>query len=104
MKIRSEKHMKESGWVKDEHGTWVAPHEKGIQVARYDTNGKKERVNIAEERRELGGREENEPLGPGWVKVRVPDEGAQVSAFMRVGLSQKEAELAASPNKLFRGR
>jgi hypothetical protein len=105
MKIRSEKHMKESGWVKDANGTWVAPHEKGIQVARYDANGKKERINIVEVRTEIGGhRDDDEPLGPGWIKVPVPDKGAQVAAFIRAGLSTKEAELAANPSKLFRGR
>jgi len=102
MKIRSEKHMKESGWVKDANGTWIAPHEKGIQVARYGKDGKK-LTDLNEELTNLGGRDDSEEtLGPGWVKVPVPDKGAQVSAFMRVGLSQKEAELAANPSKLFR--
>jgi hypothetical protein len=117
MKIRSEKHLRESGWVKDEHGTWIGPGQAGIRVARYDANGKK-RVNIDEEgcgrvdnrvnleeaqRTELGGHTEELPSG--WVKVpRLPDTGEQVSAFIRAGLSTKEAELAANPSKLFRGR
>jgi hypothetical protein len=90
--------MKKSGKWKLVNGEWV--------VGAAEAAAIKETVNLVEaQRRELGGHHDSEePLGPGWVKVPVPDFGAQVSAFMRAGLSQKEAELAANPNKLFRGR
>ena len=112
MKIRSEKHMKESGWVKDANGTWVAPHEKGLQVARYDANGKKlvsldeegcgrvtgSCVNLVEgDRTELGSHAEhsNRTLP---TEKEIIDQ--QVHAYQKAGLSHAEAMLAANPQQL----
>lgn len=90
MKIRSEKHMIESGWTKDTHGTWIAPHENGIQVARYDASGKRERVNLVETRQEVGGddrRANDSPTGA----TKKDIENSQLHAFQRIGLSRAEA-------------
>jgi hypothetical protein len=90
MKIRSEKAMQEAGWVKDEHGTWVAPHEKGIQVARYDANGKKERVLLVEARQEVGSddrRTDDSPTG----STRKEVENSQLHAYQRLGMDRATA-------------
>jgi hypothetical protein len=89
MRIRSEKHMKESGWVKDEHGTWIAPGRTGIRVARYDTNGKKERVLLTETRQEVGSDDRTEDRTSHPTRKEI--ENAQLHAYQRVGLSRAEA-------------
>ncbi len=95
----------DEGW-KLVGGEWIAPDAKGIQVARYDANGKKvnivettrngvkAQVEIVEDRTSL-----EEPLGPGWKRVEVSDRGAQAAAFIHSGLSRGEAELAAGIKK-----
>lgn len=91
--------MIQEGWTQNEDGVWVAPSEATRKALR-------ERVNLVEVHQEVGSddRRDDSSLGPGWEKVPVPDKGAQVAAFIRAGLSTKEAELAANPSKLFRGR
>ena len=89
--------MIQEGWKKDPlSGDWVAPHESGIQVARYDTNGRKERINIVEtttsavkERVDIVEAARTEPA----------DKAGQVSAFQRLGLSRAAAEVAAGVSR-----
>lgn len=78
------------GW-KLVDGEWVAPDAKGVQVARYDPNGKKERVLLVETRKdltELEGRRDD-------AKKPADQKDAQVHAYQRAGLSHAEAVRAA---------